>query len=128
MIEAPAEGIFRLALGNNSQNYRVMHAFNTAVGDLATDLRRFRAELGARIKYPFEHEDANTTLGKFMIGRELPFGDDPAALVAAADAALRRIGGLYTRVLCRFAETAEAVEESFMLAPIEIEKNEQASV
>jgi Zn-dependent protease with chaperone function len=117
-----------ISLGNNSQNYRVMDSFNTAVGDLATALRSFRAELGEQIKYPFEHPVPNLTLGKFMLGRELPFRDDPAGLVAAADAAVERIGGLYTRVLGRFAETAEAVEESFGFSPVALEESSPASV
>jgi Zn-dependent protease with chaperone function len=102
-------------------------AFHAAAESLATALVECRAALGQEIEYPFEHAEQNVTLGTYMLAGPLPGNDNPGGLLEAADAGVNRIDALYGRCLGRLAMTAETVEESFGLPPLEIAEPQPAS-
>jgi hypothetical protein len=111
----------------NAQHPAYAKAFQAASESLAAALAECRTALGDEIEYPFEHADQNITLGTYMLAGPLPGNDDLGGLVAAADSGVNRIDGLYWRCLGRLAMTAEAVEESFGLPPLQTDLTQPAA-
>ena len=51
--------------------------------------------------------------------KQLPEGEDPGDVHAAAEALLERLPGLHARVLARLCQMAECVETKLGLPPLE---------
>ena len=74
--------------------------------------------------YPFEHAQANMTLGEFVIGA-IPSEDDLGPLLEVAYAAIDRIFRVYARLAARLARLAETVEKALGLPPLPEPKQTQ---
>jgi len=69
------------------------------------------------VAYPFEHADANATLGSYAVPA-IPAADDVGEIYALAEEALRRSFELYVRIMGRLAFMAERLESELGLEPL----------
>ncbi|MCP4659833.1 MAG: M48 family metalloprotease [bacterium] len=78
------------------------------------------------VAYPFEHADADATLGSYAVPA-IPAAEDVGEIYALAQEALQRSFGLYMRVMGRLAFMAERLESELGLEPLAKPGEDQSS-
>ena len=99
------------------KNKKFIPRFREYVDSLRDNLADFRSAFDAH-PYPFDHAEAGISSGAYLL-KQLPDGENPGDVHAAAEALLKRLPGLHARVLARLCQMAECVETKLGLAPLE---------
>ena len=88
---------------------------NVLVGQLRVAQDRLRGDL----PYPFDHAQADMTLGRFLLPA-VPPASEIGEAYEAGDNFLDRLADVYPRVTSRLANVAEQVEAALGLTPLEV--------
>jgi hypothetical protein len=103
-------------LEGKEDDEKLLRQVRLKMGDLQQLLARLRRLL-SDIIYPFEHTQAQMTLGEFAIVN-IPGKDELGPLLDGAYEAVDRLFRVYARLVGRLAHLAESVENGLGLSPL----------
>jgi len=103
-------------LEGKEDDEKLLRQVRLKMGDLQQLLARLRRLL-SEIIYPFEHTQAQMTLGEFAIVN-IPGKDELGPLLDGAYEAVDRLFRVYARLVGRLAHLAESVENGLGLSPL----------
>ncbi|MGD8916336.1 MAG: M48 family metalloprotease [Syntrophobacterales bacterium] len=103
-------------LEGKEDDEKLLRQVRLKMGDLQQLLARLR-KLLSDIIYPFEHTQAQMTLGEFAIVN-IPGKDELGPLLDGAYEAVDRLFRVYARLVGRLAHLAESVENGLGLSPL----------
>jgi hypothetical protein len=101
-------------LEEKEDDEKLVRQVRVKMGDLRQILARLRRLL-SEITYPFEHTQAQMTLGEFAIVK-IPGKDELGPLLDGAYEAVDRLFRVYARLVGRLAHLAESVESGLGLS------------
>ena len=103
-------------LEGKEDDEKLVRQVRVKMGDLRQILARLRRLL-SEVTYPFEHTQAQMTLGEFAIVK-MPGKDELGPLLDGAYEAVDRLFRVYARLVGRLAHLAESVESGLGLSPL----------
>jgi Zn-dependent protease with chaperone function len=109
-----------LSPDNNAEE--LIGAILSASRKMCNVLSQIYSSLSA-IPYPYEHVEKQVTLAGYALN-QIPPPDAVGPVFSTADSMLEAIYSLYMRILSDMSRRAEAIEESFGLAPLHEPVNE----
>jgi hypothetical protein len=107
-------------LEGNESNQSFIEAATQYTRCVREELSGILAGIGST-PYPFDHVQADMSVGRFLMPDGPPAEGDIGAVYEAADHFLDRIADLYPRVASRLAQMAERVEKVLGLPPLKAE-------
>ncbi len=105
--------------GKNDHDQPMIQAMLRAARRVHDQLTTLKWKIGDVVTYPFEHAEPGISLGRFALP-VLPAPEAIGDLLQIGTEAHDRLLNLHRRVLGRLAATAEAVERSVGLPPVEV--------
>jgi Zn-dependent protease with chaperone function len=103
-------------LEGNEANAALINNIKNRMAGCLDQLRALREVLG-RGDYPFDHAQADMSIGKYIVP-ELPTSDDLGAIYGASEKAIEMFGSLHARLVGRLCYIAEQVETALGMAPL----------
>ena len=103
-------------LEGKEDDEKLVRQVRAKMGDLRQTLARLRRLL-SDITYPFEHTQAQISLGEFAV-LKMPAKDELGPLLDGAYEAVDRLFRVYARLVGRLAYLAEMVESELGLSPL----------